>query len=35
MQGLFETSNQRQYLKYGTKFYKKSISILQIIELIQ
>ena len=35
MQGLFETSNHREYLKCGTKFYKKSISRLQIIELIQ
>ena len=31
MQGLFETNKHRQYLKCGTKFYKKSISRLQII----
>ena len=35
MQDLFETSNHREYLKCGTKFYKKSISRLQIIKLIQ
>ena len=35
MQDLFETSNHREYLKCGAKFYKKSISRLQIIELIQ
>ena len=40
MQDLFvtvtvETSNRRKYLKCGTKFYKKSISRLQIIEFIQ
>ena len=35
MQDLFETSNHREYLKCGTKFYKKSISRLQIIESIQ
>ena len=27
--------NHRKYLKCGTKFYKKSISRLQIIEFIQ
>ena len=35
MQDLFEASNRRKYLKCGTKFYKKSISRLQIIEFIQ
>ena len=35
MQDFFETSNHRQSLKCGTKFYKKSIWRLQIIELIQ
>ena len=35
MQDLFETSNHKKYLKCGTKFYKKSISRLQIIEFIQ
>ena len=34
-QDLFETINHREYLKCGTKFYKKSISRLQIIESIQ
>ena len=35
MQDLFETSNHREHLKCEGKFYKKSISRLQIIELIQ
>ena len=35
MQDLFETRNRRKYLKCGTKFYKKSVSRLQIIEFIQ
>ena len=35
MQYLFETSKHRKYLKCGTKFYKKFVSRLQIIELIQ
>ena len=35
MQDLFGTSNHREYLKCGTKFYKKSIPRLQIIELVQ
>ena len=34
-QDLFETINHREYLKCWTKFYKKSISWLQIIESIQ
>ena len=35
MQDLFETSNQREYLKCGIKFHKKSIYRLEIIESIQ
>ena len=35
IQDLFETSNQREYLKCGTKFYKKAILKLEIIEYIQ
>ena len=35
VQDLFETSNHGEYLKCGTKFYKKSISRLQIIESMQ
>ena len=35
MQDLFETINHREYLKCGTKFYKKSFSRFQIIESIQ
>ena len=35
IQDLFKTSNHNKYLKCWTKFYKKSISGLQIIELIQ
>ena len=35
MQDLFKTSNQREYQKCWTKFYKNSISRLQINESIQ
>ena len=35
MKDLCETSNQREYLKCWTKFYKKSISQLSIIDSIQ
>ena len=35
MQDIFETSNQRECLKCGTKFYKQLISRLEIIESMQ
>ena len=35
MRDIFETNNQREYLKWCTKVYKKLISRLEIIELIQ
>lgn len=35
MRDIFETNNQREYLKWCTKVYEKLISRLEIIELIQ
>ena len=35
MQDMFETSDQWEYLKCGTKFYKKSIWRLEIIKSFQ